>query len=81
VDILLNHYMLTYGSNRYFTKILNLFTFKFKGEGPIYYMPLIFITYTSKQNQYSRFKTIGALYNKKPLIYILNGLIFYLLYH
>jgi hypothetical protein len=42
--------MLTYSGNRYSTKILDLFTFKFKGEGPIYYMPLIFTIYTGKQN-------------------------------
>ena len=80
MDILLGHYILTYGGNRCFTKILDLFTFKFKGEGLIYYIPLIFTIYTSKQNQHGRLKTIKALYNKKPLIYIFSGLTFYLLY-
>ena len=80
VDILLGHYILTYSSNRRSTKILDLFTFKFKGKGPTRYMPLIFTIHASKQNQYSRLKTIRALYNKKPLIYILSGLAFYLLY-
>ena len=61
INILLGHYMFTYSSNRYSAKILNLFTFKFKGKGPICYMPLIFIIYTGKQNQYGRLKTIGAL--------------------
>jgi len=50
MDILLSYYMLTYGSNRRSAKILNLFTFKFKGEGPTRYMPLIFTIYASKQN-------------------------------
>jgi len=44
-------------------------------------MPLIFTIYISKQNQYSRLKTIRAIYNKKPLVYILSGLAFYLLYY
>jgi len=68
--------MLTYSGNRRFTKILDLFTFKFKSKGPIYCMPLIFIICVGKQNQYSCFKTIGILQNKKPLIYMLNGLAF-----
>ena len=80
VNILLGHYMLIYGGNRYFTKILNLFTFKFKGKGPIYYIPLIFTIYTGKQNQHSYFKTIKALRNRRPLIYIFSRLAFYLLY-
>ena len=73
--------MLTYGGNRRSAEISNLFTFKFKSKGLTYYIPLIFTTYTSKQNQYSCFKTIKALYNKKPLICILSGLAFYLLCH
>ena len=81
INILLGHYILTYSSNKYSTKILDLFTFKFKGEGPMRYMPLIFTIYTSKQNQYSCLKTIRALYNKNPLIYILSRLAFYLLYY
>jgi len=73
--------MLTRGGNRRSAEILDLFTFKFKGEGPIRYMPLIFTIYASKQNQYSRLKTIRALRNKKLLIYMLSGLAFYLLYY
>jgi len=42
MDILLGHYILTRGGDRRSAKILDLFTFKFKGEGPTYYMPLIF---------------------------------------
>ena len=80
VDILLGHYMLTCSSNRYSTKFSNLFIFKFKGEGPTYCMSLIFITCTDKQNQYNHFKTIKALQNKKPFIYIFSRLAFYLLF-
>ena len=80
VNILLGHYILIYSSNRYSTKILDLFIFKFKGKGPTRHMPLIFTTHTGKQNQYSRFKTIRALQNRKPLIYIFSGLAFYLLF-
>jgi len=50
IDILLGYYMLTYGGNRRSTKILDLFTFKFKGKGLIRCMPLIFIICTGKQN-------------------------------
>ena len=81
VDILLGHYILTYGGDRCSAEILDLFTFKFKSKGPTRCILLIFTTCISKQNQYSRFKTIGALYNKKPLICMLSGLAFYLLYH
>ena len=81
INILLGHYMLTYSGNRRSAEILNLFTFKFKGKGPIRYMPLIFTIYIGKQNQYSRLKTIRALQNRKPLIYILSRLAFYLLFH
>jgi len=42
--------MLTYGSNRRSAKILDLFTFKFKGKGPTRYMPLIFTICIGKQN-------------------------------
>ena len=73
--------MLTRSGDRYSAKILDLFTFKFKGEGPICYMPLIFTIRIGKQNQYSRLKTIRALQNRKPLIYMLSGLAFYLLYY
>ena len=61
IDILLSYYMLTYGGDRHSAKISDLFTFKFKSKGPIYYMPLIFTIYIGKQNQYSRLKTIRAL--------------------
>ena len=81
VDILLGYYMLTRGGNRRSAEILDLFIFKFKGEGPTRYIPLIFTIRAGKQNQHSRLKTIGALCNKKPLIYILSGLAFYLLYY
>ena len=81
INILLSHYMLTYSSNRHSAKILDLFTFEFKDKGPIYYMPLIFTIYIGKQNYYSYFKTIKALQNRKPLIYILSRLAFYLLYY
>ena len=81
MDILLGYYILTHSGNRRFTKILDLFTFKFKGKGLTRCIPLIFTIYVSKQNQYSRLKTIRALYNKKPLIYILSRLAFYLLYY
>jgi Centromere DNA-binding protein complex CBF3 subunit, domain 2 len=43
-------------------------------------MPLIFTTRAGKQNQHGRFKTIRALQNKKPLICMLSGVVFYLLY-
>ena len=81
MDILLSHYMLICGSNRHFIKISNLFIFKFKGEGLIYYMPFIFIICVNKQNQHDCFKIIKILCNKKPLICIFNGLAFYLLYY
>ena len=48
VDILLGHYIFTYGGDRRFTKILNLFAFKFKSEGFIRYILLIFTTRASK---------------------------------
>ena len=80
IDILLSHYILTHGGDRRSTKILDLFTFEFKGESPTRYIPLIFTMRADKQNQHSRFKTIRALQNRKPLVYILNGLAFYLLY-
>jgi len=73
--------MLTRGGDRRSAKILDLFTFEFKGEGPMRCMPLIFTTCASKQNQHGRLKTIRALHNKKPLICMLSGLAFYLLYY
>ena len=42
--------MLTYSGNKRSTKILDLFTFKFKGKGPICYIPLIFTMRAGKQN-------------------------------
>ena len=80
VDILLGHYMLTRGGDRRSAEISDLFTFEFKGEGPTRCMPLIFTTRAGKQNQHRRLETIGALRNKKPLICMLSGLAFYLLY-
>ena len=80
VDILLGHYMLTRGGDRRSAEISDLFTFEFKGEGPTRCMPLIFTTRAGKQNQHGRLETIGALRNKKPLICLLSGLAFYLLY-
>jgi len=50
INILLGHYILTYSGNKRSTKILDLFTFKFKGKGSTYYIPLIFTTRISKQN-------------------------------
>ena len=72
--------MLTYGGDRRAAKILDLFIFKFLDEGPTCCLPLIFITHARKQNQYGRLKTTRAFRNRKPLIYILGGLAFYLLY-
>ena len=48
VDILLGRYILTHGGNRRSAEILDLFTFKFKREGPICYIPLIFTIRASK---------------------------------
>ena len=73
--------MLTCKGDRRSAKILDLFTFKFKGEGPSWCMPLIFTTKANKQNQYSRLEMIEALRNKKLLICILSRLAFYLLYY
>jgi hypothetical protein len=39
MDILLGYYIITYSSNGYSIKILDLFIFEFKGKGPIRYMP------------------------------------------
>jgi Centromere DNA-binding protein complex CBF3 subunit, domain 2/Transcriptional activator of glycolytic enzymes len=80
VDILLGHYMLTRGGDRRSAEISDLFTFEFKGEGPTRCIPLIFTTRAGKQNQHGRLETIGALRNKKPLVCMLSGLAFYLLY-
>ena len=72
--------MLTRGGDRRAAEISDLFTFKFKGEGPTCCMPLIFTTRAGKQNQHGRLETIGALRNRKPLTCMLSGLAFYLLY-
>lgn len=80
VDILLGHYMLTRGGDRRAAEISDFFTFEFKDEGPTRCMPLIFTTRAGKENQFGHLETIGALRNKKPLICILSGLAFYLLY-
>jgi hypothetical protein len=80
VDLLLSHYMLTRGGDRRSAEISNLFTFEFKGEGPTHCIPLIFTTRASKQNQYGRVETMGALRHKQPLVYMPSGLAFYLLY-
>ncbi|KAF2474707.1 uncharacterized protein BDR25DRAFT_214686, partial [Lindgomyces ingoldianus] len=50
VNLMLGHYMLTRRGNCCSAEILDLFTFKFKGEGPTGFMPLIFTTCASKQN-------------------------------
>lgn len=50
VNILLGYYMLTSGGDRRAAELLDLFTFKFKGEGPTCRMPLIFTSRASKQN-------------------------------
>ena len=71
--------MLIHGEDRRVIKILNLFIFKFKGEGPTRCMSLIFITRADKQNQHSQLEIISALRHKKPLAYMLSGLAFYLL--
>ena len=78
LDILLGHYMLTRGGDRRSAEISDLFTFEFKGL--THCIPLILTTRASKQNQHRRVETIGALHNKKPLICVLGGLAFYLLY-
>ena len=80
VDLLLGHYMLTRGGDRRAAEISDLFTFEFEGEGPTRCMPLIFTTRAGKQNQHGRLETAGALRNKNPLICMLGGLAFYLLY-
>ena len=80
IDVLLGHYMLTRGGDRRAAEISDLFTFEFKGEGPTRCMPLIFTTRAGKQNQHGRLETIGALRHRKPLLCMLSGLAFYLLY-
>jgi len=80
VDLLLGHYMLTRGGDRRAAEISDLFTFEFEEEGPTRCMPLIFTTRAGKQNQHGRLETAGALRNQKPVICMLSGLAFYLLY-
>jgi hypothetical protein len=43
-------------------------------------MPLVLTTRAGKKNQHGRLETAGALRNKRPLICMLSGLAFYLLY-
>jgi hypothetical protein len=50
VNLLLGHYILTQGGDRHAAEISDLFTFKFKEEGPTRCMPLIFTTRAGKQN-------------------------------
>jgi hypothetical protein len=80
VDLLLGYYMLARSGDRRATELSDLFTFEFPGEGPTRYMPLVLTTRAGKQNQHGRLETASALRNRKPLIYILGGLAFYLLY-
>jgi hypothetical protein len=48
VDILLGYYILTRSGDRRAAEISDLFTFEFKGEGPTYYIPLIFTIHAGK---------------------------------
>ncbi|KAL2140333.1 hypothetical protein VTI28DRAFT_3977 [Corynascus sepedonium] len=80
VDFLLGHYMLARGGDRRVAELSDLSTFEFPSEGPTRCMPLILTTRAGKQNQHGRLETAGALRNKKPLICMLSGLAFYLLY-
>ncbi|KAM4062505.1 centromere DNA-binding protein complex CBF3 subunit, domain 2 domain-containing protein [Hirsutella rhossiliensis] len=80
VDLLFGHYLLTRGGDRRAAEISDLFTFEFAGEGSTRCMPLIFTTRAGKQNQHGRLETAGAYRNRNPLICILGGLSFYLLY-
>jgi hypothetical protein len=80
VDLLLGYYMLTRGSDRRAAEISNFFTFEFPGEGPTRCMPLIWTTRVGKQNQHGRMETAGALRSRKPVVCMLGGLAFYLLY-
>jgi hypothetical protein len=80
VDLLLGHYMLARGGDRRAAELSDLFTFEFAGEGPTRCMPLILTTRAGKQNQHGRLETAGALRNRKPLVCMLGGLAFYLLY-
>jgi hypothetical protein len=43
-------------------------------------MPLIWTTRVGKQNQHGRIETAGALRSRRPVVCILGGLAFYLLY-
>jgi len=79
VDILLGHYMLTRGGNRREIEISDLFIFEFEGEGLTRCMPLIFTTCAGKKNQHGQLETIDALQHKKPLVCMLDELMFYLL--
>jgi hypothetical protein len=72
--------MLTRGGDRRQIEISDLFTFEFTGEGPTRCMPLIVTTRGSKQNQYGRLETAGALRSRDPCLCILGAIAFYLLY-
>jgi hypothetical protein len=80
VDLMLGHYMLARGGDRRAAEISDLFTFELKGEGPTRCMPLIITTRAGKENQHGRLETMGALRHKQPLVCMLSGLAFYLLY-
>ncbi|EAQ83148.1 hypothetical protein CHGG_10966 [Chaetomium globosum CBS 148.51] len=80
VDLLLGHYMLARGGDRRAAELSDLLTFEFTGEGPTRCMPLILTTRAGKQNQHGQLETAGALRNRRPLICMLGGLAFYLLY-
>ena len=72
--------MLARGGDRCAAELSDLFTFEFTGEGPTRCMPLVLTTRAGKTNQHGRLETAGALRNKRPLICMLSGLAFYLLY-
>ena len=80
VDLLVGHYMLARGGDRREAKISDLFTFEFVNEGPTRCFPVILTTRGGKQNQHGRLETAGALRNRKPIICLLSGLVFYLLF-
>jgi len=64
MDLLLSHYILACSSDQRAAEISDLFIFKFSGEGPTRYMPLILTTHAKKQNQHGRLETAGALRNR-----------------
>ncbi len=50
INILLDHYIFTRDGDRRAAELLNLFIFKFRGEGFIRYISLIFISREDKKN-------------------------------